>query len=505
MVFLLGMHITIVCSNIDSQIGFPHGPMALAPVLEAAGHKVRLIIAHEAMLDDVRPEAIAQMVLADNPDLVGFSTFSNQFSYVSELAKQIRARSRVPLVCGGIHATMASRETLETGLFDYVARGEAEYAILDLAHALQSGGDTTTIHNISCYRDGVLHENKLGHYPKIDGLPPYNYGLLDMQRLIDAMGGWVSLLGSRGCPLPCGFCFNVQFRTMYEKETRQTVKDFMRHMNPEEYADQIAKLLATYKRIKNFIFDDDILTISDEYLMGFMPAYARATNSFPFVCNAHVKKFKPAAAKLLRESGCWMVKMGLESGSKRVRYDIMQRRMTNDDIAESFGIAHEAGIQTSAFAMMGLPHETVAEAWETLDLLARVQPSRFRWSVFFPFPGTSLYDLCKTEGLIDASKAATLRDFTTDTCLRLPDDVAHAVERLRIFYPWFVNSRMEGPVADQFGPLADRIMEADPTQFPALRNEGDALVETLEKKTNFPPFYTHKYGIMGVRTDCPGI
>lgn len=499
------MHILIVCSNIDSQIGFPHGPMALAPVLEAAGHKVTLLIAHDTMMDDTRPESVAREVVAQSPGLVGFSTFSNQFTYVSKLAQEIRKLSRVPLVCGGIHATMAPRETLETGHFDFIAKGEAEYAMLDLVRALESGGDTSSIPNIWSWRDGVITENKLRGYPKIDGLPPYNYGLLPMQKLINVMNGWVSLLGARGCPLPCGFCFNDQFRKMYEAEAGEGLKQFLRHLNPNEFAEQIAWLLSTYQRITNFIFDDDILTISDAYLKEFMPAYAKATNRFPFVCNAHVKRFSPETAKLLRESGCWMVKMGLESGSKRVRYDIMKRRMTNDDIAESFGVAHEIGIQTSAFAMMGLPHETVPELWETLDLLARVRPSRFRWSVFFPFPGTSLYDLCREEKLIDANKAATLRDFTTDTCLTLPPDVSHAIERLRLFYPWFVNSRMEGPVADQFGPLVNRIMVAERRELASLRNKGNALVEELEKRNSFPPFYVHRYGIMGVRTDQPGI
>ena len=63
----------------------------------------------------------------------------------------------------------------------------------------------------------------------------------------------------------------------------------------------------------------------------------------PFVVNGHIKNFDQEKAAALKESGCSIVKFGVESGSERVRHEILNRRMSNEEITRSFAIAHQAG------------------------------------------------------------------------------------------------------------------------------------------------------------------
>ena len=111
-----------------------------------------------------------------------------------------------------------------------------------------------------------------------------------------------------------------------------------------------------------------------------------------FVCNAHVRMFDEETASILKEAGCRIVKFGVESGSDRIRRDALHRYMTNRDIENAFGAAHKFGLHTSAFVMIGLPGEEKADVMETIRLLSRVRPGRFRWTLFFPFIGTKAYE-----------------------------------------------------------------------------------------------------------------
>lgn len=70
--------------------------------------------------------------------------------------------------------------------------------------------------------------------------------------------------------------------------------------------------------------------------------------------------------KNLRESGCVMLKIGIESGSQRV-LDLMIKGVRLEDISLALRNLEEAGISTYVYLLFGTPHENYAEARSTLD------------------------------------------------------------------------------------------------------------------------------------------
>ncbi|MDY6844611.1 MAG: radical SAM protein, partial [Thermodesulfobacteriota bacterium] len=176
------------------------------------------------------------------------------------------------------------------------------------------------------------------------------------------------------------------------------------------------------------------------YLELFLEGYKKVS-TIPFVCNAHVTKFDEEIAKLLKEAGCFMVKFGIESGSNRIRREILNRYMSNKTIERAFGTARKAGLYTSAFVMIGLPCEGSEEIEETIDLLATIKPSRIRWSVFFPYCGTVAYDISKNNGFIDFKKIESLSNFTSESCLDFGEEHNLYIEKLQKTLPWYVNAK----------------------------------------------------------------
>jgi hypothetical protein len=219
-----------------------------------------------------------------------------------------------------------------------------------------------------------------------------------------------------------------------------------------------------------FIFDDDLFTYDRTYLLEFARRY-RNEIDVPFVCNAHPRVFDKEMAQALKEAGCALLKFGLESGSERVRRDILRRHMSNEDISRAFETAHRSGLDTSAFVMFGFPHETVEDINMTLDLLARVAPTRMRWAIFFPYVNTEAYQISADGGFIDFDKMRKLSSFMYESCLDFGTQQNLFIKKLQKTFPWQVNARLGGESGRLYGNLVDAVDRLEEAEFPRFAEQ----------------------------------
>ncbi len=468
------MKVLFIYPNLYAQVGFNYGVAFLSAALKSAGHQTALINVNDTLDDDVKPGDIVTRVRDEAPGLVGFSVVTNQFRYALEMAALIRRElPGIPVIAGGVHATMDPKGVLESGAFDYACVGEGEEALIELVNALERGADTTNIPNIWARGSDTIIENPVRPFIDLERLPRKDYSIFDFQNMIDAKDGWVGLMASRGCPFRCSYCFNHRMVELYSRDTGLSVAElnYVRHHSVEEVIGEVEHLLSNYKNIRTFIFDDDLFTFDKEYVREFCRRYRQVTN-VPFVCNAHVRFMDEEMAAILREGGCRIVKFGLESGSERVRREVMHRRMTNKQIERAFEAVHSAGLHSSAFVMIGLPGETPFEMDETVALLARIRPGRFRWAVFYPFVNTDAWDMAVRMGLIDFDKMKNLSNFTDDSCLDFGAEQNLKIRKLRAAFGWYVNAMSADPtVARLFSRLCDVVEGLTHEQFEAFEQQ----------------------------------
>jgi radical SAM superfamily enzyme YgiQ (UPF0313 family) len=96
--------------------------------------------------------------------------------------------------------------------------------------------------------------------------------------------------------------------------------------------------------------------------------------------------------------------IGLESGSERIRKEILKRpRYTNDELVKFASIAKEYGVNTTVFVLIGIPGETPEDFSETVKVLRWIQPETVFLSIFYPYIGTDLYNVAKERGTIPAN------------------------------------------------------------------------------------------------------
>ncbi|OEU45169.1 MAG: hypothetical protein BBJ60_08030 [Desulfobacterales bacterium S7086C20] len=499
------MKILFIYPNANSQVGFNYGLAHISALLKQAGHSVDLWQFCEK-LDPLPSKTEFLDRLKDlSPELVGFSVVTNQWPYTQELAVWVREGTDAPVVCGGIHATATPEAILETGLFDFVFRGESEEAFLEFVEKLQGGGDLGQVRNLGLIRNGKIQINPVRGLPDLKALPLKDYDVFDFQRIIDAKGGWVGLMASRGCPFSCTYCLNHQVVALYRKDLNCGFKElnYIRHFDLDQLLFEIAYLVKRYSNIKMFIFDDDLFTFDRAYVAAFCKRY-KEISTIPFVVNAHVGFFNRSMARRLAEANCKIVKFGIESGSPRIRKLILNRHMKSKKIVEAIRSAHEYGLHSSVFLMIGLPGEGREDVMATIRLVAEAQPGRFRWSFFFPFPGTRAYELSVEMGYVDFKKMSDLANFTEASCLDFGPEHNLFLKKVGVAMPWFVNAYSDLPAADFYGRQVDEILALDDRGWEQraenIRENDRTMSEDLVKQGL--SHYAIKYNpFMGVISD----
>jgi anaerobic magnesium-protoporphyrin IX monomethyl ester cyclase len=466
------MKIFFIYPNSGSQVGFNYGVAHLASVLKAAGHQVRFW----QLCEDLEPlpdkhEFIAR-IQNEAPDLLAFSVVTNQWPYTMQLARWGREELAMPQVCGGIHALLNTEEILRNGLFDYVFRGECEEAFAEFVETLSQNKPVETLANLACVRDGQVIVNPVRPLPILETLPRKDYEMMDFQKLIDAKNGWVGMISSRGCPFSCTYCFNHRMVAAYRHDLQCSFAElnYIRHFRVDQIIHEMKYLLNNYRRIKMFILDDDLFTFDPQYVKQFCREYKKLSD-IPFVVNAHVNFFNDDIARDLAEANCRIVKFGVESGSPRIRDQILNRHMSNDSIIRAIQTVHRYGMHSSVFLIIGFPHETREDLYQTIRLMATARPGRFRWTFFYPFPGTKAWQISRDAGYINEEKWKTLKNFTDGSCLDFGPEQNLILKKIGRIMPWFVNAESDGPVADFYRRNVEQILALNDEEW-KIRSPG---------------------------------
>jgi radical SAM superfamily enzyme YgiQ (UPF0313 family) len=328
------------------------------------------------------------------PDIIGFSLRSGELSFCLELVDAIKNDFDIPVIFGGVHPTVDPEGTITQKNVDMICIGEGELALVELLDKMEAGEEIYSTPNFWFKLDGKIIKNPV--HPLIqdlDELPHPDRELFNFNKYLKSNSNNVDILVGRGCPFNCTYCINHILQKIYRGKGK-----YVRMRSVRNVLEEIEYLTDKYD-ISTISFQDDTFTVKKEWVRQFSQQYSRKFN-IPFTCNARVETMDREIANLLKDAGCTSVHMGVESGSEKIRKEVLRRKMSNEQIINAFKYVKEAGIKTYSYNMFGTPFETREDMDETLRINRIVAPDFLQVSIFQPYPGTELYELCKNKGWI---------------------------------------------------------------------------------------------------------
>jgi len=102
----------------------------------------------------------------------------------------------------------------------------------------------------------------------------------------------------------------------------------------------------------------------------------------------------------MKESGCYQLTFGIESGNKRVLHKVIRKPLNLDEIKPIVVQAKKLGILVHLFFMVGLPTESRKEMLETLKFAKYLNPDSASFAIAVPLPGSDLYGYALENNLL---------------------------------------------------------------------------------------------------------
>jgi len=456
----------------------------LSSVLKQAGHQTSLI----HITQPIRQSDFIKRIRDEEPNLIGISSTSHMFPLVKKLASWlIEAKIEIPTICGGIHPTVAPEESIGTEGIDMICRGEGEAPLLELCQKMENKEDFSNIHNLWIRRDGTIVRNILRPLLEdLDLLPFPDRSIFSYPNLFNEREGQGSFLVGRGCPNNCTYCSNHLLRKILGSEGKP-----VRFRSVDNLLREIKQVREQYPFINTLIFDDDILFLYRKWSEEFAEKYRREIN-LPFACAIRPDMTDIVVVNLLKKAGCFFIKFGLESGNEEIRYKVLNRRMTNEQIIKAVTLCKETGLTTHTYNMVGIPYETPNTILDTIKLNAKLIVDRIWVSIYQPYPGTKLAELCKEKHFWGAKDLE--RDFFSSSILNLdtisPSKILMFRDYFRVLV-WYYRmlQKLPAEISKIFIRYSDKILSFDLTS--KVLNLIYLPLNYLHKRLLVPTFKIH--------------
>lgn len=364
------------------------GPMYISSYLKKHGHQVELFLSNGST------ERLVSEVLAYDPQIIAFSCTSGSHQWASVIAGEIqKKRKEILSVMGGPHPTFYP-EAIHQPHIDVIVQGEGEEAMLDIVEAVVAGQSIDSIANTIHLKDGKMVINPVRSLiDELDVLPPPDRSLYYKYTYLRKNPNKHVITG-RGCPFQCTFCCNKAYKELYAGKGK-----VVRRHSVARVIDDIRELRDRYG-LSTVRFDDEVFILSPRWIGEFLECYEREIH-LPFSCLLRADLLTKELGRALKNAGCYIAYFGIESGNDALRNEVLKKKVTREHILNTAAILRECGIKSGTFNMLGLPGESLDNAFETVTLNQEIRADLPWCSVLQPYPRTELEEIAVRQGYID--------------------------------------------------------------------------------------------------------
>ncbi len=376
-------------------LGAPLSLLCLASPLLQAGFEVKLV-------DNLIYPDYEKAILRETEDALclGISVLTGP--HIGAAVRVSRAVKKVhpemPIVFGGWHSSLATRQTLAEPFVDAVVRGQGELTLLELTQRIADGRDWHGVRGLSFKENDerIIHEPERP-VANINDLPAPAYHLADPS-IYAAVSGvrQLAYTSSVGCPYQCNYCTDQVF--------------YKRRFNAytvERVVDELAELVPRYN-IEHVPFFDSNFLVDRRRAVAIAKGIIGSGVKFHWdfqTSTDFLALMSEDDVRLLAESGVRHIGFGTESASQEVLTLMNKRFQHVEQMVETARKTHLAGIHVVFNIILGYPGETETHRQQTFQIMSDIARKysnvTFSPNIFTPYPGIPIWPQLKKMGVYE--------------------------------------------------------------------------------------------------------
>ena len=394
MVLLINPPFNINKENYDSSISV--GLLSIGSYLDSNNIEVEII-------DGIRQVNYLELIeeKIKNCNYAGISVMTTQIPQALNICRLIRKiNPDCKIIWGGAHPSLFIKQTIDNPLIDIVVYGEGEITM----DKIVKNQPLSEIKGV-VYKEGnqiIVNDKQELHNPAETDL--FNWDLMPREILENL--NLIPSLTSRGCPHLCSFCINAILKYNWRPRTAEQVLKDLEIIENKEYFFAKGESASGGKNRKLRFWDENFfvdINRAREIINGII----ERDLIIPWETTVRANYLREGMIdedflKKLKESGCYLLSFGAESGCPRILKKIKKDIMP-EDVINSAKLCLKHDIIPQYSFMVGLPGEKRSEMMETLELIDQLVRLSDKIQIlgpqaFRPYPGSELYQECLEAG-----------------------------------------------------------------------------------------------------------
>jgi tRNA A37 methylthiotransferase MiaB len=340
-------------------------------------------------------EGIRKKIEDSKADVFGISSsFTPYHGDALEIARIIKQCDRKKIVImGGAHVSCDPEGILRSPFVDYVILGEGEVRFpLFLGEiGKEKVKDFGKLNGIGYRKNGETRINPLQTFIEdLNSLPHPARDLLDLDRYRMRKKRSTMIITSRGCPHGCVYCSaHLVMGTSFRTRT------------PEAILKEMMECQKQYD-IQVFDIEDDNFTFDKERAKRLMSLiignFGEEKIELSAMNGVSFASLDEELLRLMKRAGFKTINLSYVSTDPSMK-ERMGRPKTTTEFDEILKDAEQIGLNVIAYAILGMPGQTIEEMVDTLIYLmgkkVLIGPS-----IYYPTPGTPLFERCKQDNIL---------------------------------------------------------------------------------------------------------
>jgi radical SAM superfamily enzyme YgiQ (UPF0313 family) len=344
-----------------------------------------------------RPLDIAEILLAQNPKIIGFGIYIWNVAPTTEVIAAIkRVRPDIKIILGGPEVSYETENQSIVQLADHVITGEADLKFAEVCRGLLNQADPTSdkkqievqrplapsLSPVGNGGEGVRRTGEEVRLPKIipAELPDFSQIVLpyDLYTEDDIAHRIIYVEASRGCPFTCEFCLSsldIPVRQVPLPALLEQLQRLLDHgVKQFKFVDRTFNLdVDVSKAILEFFLE--------RYQPGHFFHFEMIPDRLPESLREIIAKFPPGALQF---------EVGVQTFNEEVSQRI-SRRQNYEKLEDNFlFLRRETGVHIHADLIAGLPGETLESFAAGFDRLIALGPQEIQVGILKRLRGTPI-------------------------------------------------------------------------------------------------------------------